>query len=295
MRTKSNLILILFVILCQFIYGQIEQIETKKKTAVIDNLIINESFERIPLLKIFDAESDIPLEETVAVESFLEDLDIKHRHFEYIPKGYAFGYDNSIKADGEAKATPANDLICNSFNLQLNGSCLVNNTLVQAGSDYFGGCIANGSPSVFYSFSPTGTNNMITITMSNFDNYGRQLYFMLLRGSCLSPEIVSAYCTTTPYSSSGTVQQIYYNLEAGITYYVMIASQPGVGNQFNFDICGLQGIAPPLIIGPEQDCTGAIPVCDYLYVQENSYTGIGNTSDLIYGTTCLIGGESNSV
>jgi hypothetical protein len=172
---------------------------------------------------------------------------------------------------------------------------LVNNTLVQAGSDYFGGCIPNGSPSVFYSFSPTGTNNMITITMSNFDNYGRQLYFMLLRGSCLSPEIVSAYCTTTPYSSSGTVQQIYYNLEAGITYYVMIASQPGVGNQFNFDICGLQGIAPPLIIGPEQDCTGAIPVCDYLYVQENSYTGIGNTSDLIYGTTCLIGGESNSV
>lgn len=295
MRTKSNLILILFVLLCQLIYGQIEQIETKKKTATIENLLINESFERTSLLKIFDAETNIPVQETVAVESFIEDFDKKPEQSAYIPKGNAFGYDNSITADGEAKAAPANDLICNAFTLPLNGSCLTNNTLKQSGSDYFGGCIPNGSTSVFYTFSPTATNNMVTITMSNFDNYGRQLYFMLLRGSCLSPEIVSVYCTYTPYSSSGTIQQVFYNLEAGINYYVMIASQPGVGNQFDFTICGLQGIAPPLITGPEQDCAGAIPVCDYIYVQENSYTGVGNVTDLISSTTCLIGGESNSV
>lgn len=295
MKTKLNLILILFVLFCQLIYGQIEQIETKMKTAVIENLLINETSERTPLLKILDAETNIPVQEAVDVESVLEAFDKKPKQSEYIPKGYAFGYDNSIKADGEAKAAPANDWICNAFNLPLNGSCLVNNTVVQAGSDYFGGCIPNGSPSVFYTFSPTGTNNMITITMSNFNNYGRQLYFMLLKGSCLSPVLVSAYCTFTPSSSSGTVQQIFYNLEAGVTYYVMIASQPGVGNQFNYDICGLQGIAPPLITGPEQDCAGAIPVCDYIYIQENAYTGVGNVSDLIPNTTCLIGGESNSV
>ena len=295
MKTKLNLILILFVLFCQLIYGQIEQIETKMKTAVIENLLINETSERTPLLKILDAETNIPVQEAVDVESILEAFDKKPKQSEYIPKGYAFGYDNSIKADGEAKAAPANDWICNAFNLPLNGSCLVNNTVVQAGSDYFGGCIPNGSPSVFYTFSPTGTNNMITITMSNFNNYGRQLYFMLLKGSCLSPVLVSAYCTFTPSSSSGTVQQIFYNLEAGVTYYVMIASQPGVGNQFNYDICGLQGIAPPLITGPEQDCAGAIPVCDYIYIQENAYTGVGNVSNLIPNTTCLIGGESNSV
>ena len=47
----------------------------------------------------------------------------------------------------------------------------------------------------------------------------------------------------------------------------------------------------------EQDCTHAIPVCQSSYFQANSYSSYGTQQELAYpGTTsCLIGGEENSV
>lgn len=212
-------------------------------------------------------------------------------------KGNDFGYDDSQRGGSNGtKAAPANDDICDAFSLPLDGSCLNNNTNVQSTSDYFGGCIPNGSTSVFYEFTPTGTNNMITITMSDFSDLGRQLYFMFFEGPCTAPTVISAYCTNTPYSSGGTVEQSFYNLVAGTTYYVMIATQPGVGNQVStYDICGQEMITPPLITGPAQDCYGAIPVCDISYAQSYSYTGVGSSDELNKGATCLYGGESNSV
>lgn len=49
---------------------------------------------------------------------------------------------------------------------------------------------------------------------------------------------------------------------------------------------------------PEQDCTNAIPVCQSSYFQANSYVNVGQ-QELTYGpggnTSCLIGGEENSV
>ena len=47
----------------------------------------------------------------------------------------------------------------------------------------------------------------------------------------------------------------------------------------------------------EQDCMGAIPVCQNTYVQNTSYTGIGFIDELQYPTTtsCLQSGEQNSV
>lgn len=46
---------------------------------------------------------------------------------------------------------------------------------------------------------------------------------------------------------------------------------------------------------PEQDCSGAIPVCQNVYIQPNSYTGEG-TQELLFGnSSCLIQGEENSV
>lgn len=46
---------------------------------------------------------------------------------------------------------------------------------------------------------------------------------------------------------------------------------------------------------PEQDCSGAIPVCQNVFVQPNSYSGEG-TQELTFGnSSCLTQGEENSV
>ncbi len=54
------------------------------------------------------------------------------------------------------------------------------------------------------------------------------------------------------------------------------------------------GTAPQLLItGVEQDCSGAIGVCNVSYAEANSYTGFGLTQEV--NSTCLLGGETNSV
>ena len=47
----------------------------------------------------------------------------------------------------------------------------------------------------------------------------------------------------------------------------------------------------------EQDCNGAIPVCQNTYVQNSSYVGNGFLDELVYpnNTSCLQSGEQNSV
>src|ERR1700751_6397991 len=46
--------------------------------------------------------------------------------------------------------------------------------------------------------------------------------------------------------------------------------------------------------GPEQNCAGAIPVCQQSYTQNTSYTGHGSVQEL-NGSTCLASQETNSV
>ena len=45
--------------------------------------------------------------------------------------------------------------------------------------------------------------------------------------------------------------------------------------------------------GPEQDCDGAIAVCQQTYTEPNSYTGYGNVQEVY--STCLLNGEQYSV
>jgi gliding motility-associated-like protein len=47
------------------------------------------------------------------------------------------------------------------------------------------------------------------------------------------------------------------------------------------------------VTGPEQDCSGAIEVCQSTYVQTNSYTGFGSIREV--NNTCLASGERQSV
>ncbi len=49
------------------------------------------------------------------------------------------------------------------------------------------------------------------------------------------------------------------------------------------------------VTGPEQDCDDAIAVCQTLYVQNQSYQGIGQVDDLIGTVSCLDNNENNSV
>jgi Secretion system C-terminal sorting domain len=49
------------------------------------------------------------------------------------------------------------------------------------------------------------------------------------------------------------------------------------------------------VTGPEQDCDGAITVCNNNYQQAMSYMGAGNVVAPAAGTTCLGTGETNSV
>jgi len=49
------------------------------------------------------------------------------------------------------------------------------------------------------------------------------------------------------------------------------------------------------VTGPEQDCDDAIAVCQTVYVQNQSYQGVGNVNDLPDGSSCLENEENNSV
>ncbi len=208
-------------------------------------------------------------------------IDLKGLTLEYAPASAPKG----------VTAVPGNDLICNASVLPVNGTCLTSQTTIDATSDYSGGCIPSGSVTVFYKFTITGTNNMMTVALDNFPDIGRQVYFYLMNGDCASPTAIRAECGT----SINPLTQKFYNLSAG-TYYLMIGTQPGASYQLNsFRICGTQSVAPTRITGPEQDCAGATPVCDVTYVQNISYTGYGSYQEINYGSTCLTGGESNSV
>ena len=112
-------------------------------------------------------------------------------------------------------------------------------------------------------------------------------------GICTNPSGISTQCETA--SGSGPLTFEFYNMAAG-TYFLMVSTNPGVGNILtNFDICGTQSLAPPLAVGPEQDCYGALPVCNQIYTQNLSYSGFWDTDEIPDGTTCLYSGENNSV
>lgn len=46
---------------------------------------------------------------------------------------------------------------------------------------------------------------------------------------------------------------------------------------------------------PQQDCFGALPVCQTVSTQTNSYNGVGTVNELYNTNSCLFNGENNSV
>ncbi len=86
-------------------------------------------------------------------------------------------------------------------------------------------------------------------------------------------------------------QNFFFTVTAGQTYFLMIDSWSPPTCHPAYDLY----IGPPLPPN-NQDCLGAIPVCQSQYVQNNSYTGEGNIPNEIDNiNSCLASGELNDV
>lgn len=195
---------------------------------------------------------------------------------------------------GTPKSILGADGICSATVIPVNGTCVDNNTNVGSTPDYYGGCIQSGRSSVWFQFTVTIPNDWVNISFNDLAPASREMQVMLFQGLCTDPTAIAAFCETAPVAPQ-LLTFDFYNLAAGI-YYLMVSSNPGAGNELTrFDICVTQGIAPPLISGPPQDCDGAIAVCSNDYIQATSYSGWGNFDELPNYTTCLAGGENNSV
>jgi hypothetical protein len=194
----------------------------------------------------------------------------------------------------EMMAAPANDAICSAISLAVNGACQNGQTNIDATSDYYGGCVSSSYVSVWYSFVLTGSNNQITFTFQlpgtlggTSLGQGGNVSMYLMDGACTSPSGIRTICQSaaTPFK--------FDNLAIGVTYYVMVATPANATG--NFNICATQGVETPgLQTGPEQNCSGAISLCNATYSFSGSYSGEGGI-DEVSTSSCLSSGETNSV
>lgn len=188
---------------------------------------------------------------------------------------------------------PGNDDICSAVTLPVDGSCATSQTNASSTSDYYGGCVLSTDRTVWYKFTITGFNNTIDITFTTPGGLGGtsigqggNIYTFLMDGTCTVPGGISTICALP------STHFIWYNLTAG-TYYLLVATTNA--NTGNFDICATQSVAATgNQTGPEQDCLGAIPLCNSTYTFAGSYLGEGSVQE-VSTSSCLSGGETNSV
>ncbi|NBV14652.1 MAG: hypothetical protein EBS07_11375, partial [Sphingobacteriia bacterium] len=130
----------------------------------------------------------------------------------------------------------------------------------------------------------TPTAGPVQITLSSLStSVGIFLY-----DNC--PDVPGTNCVGNSTTFSGN-QQINFTATAGGTYFLTVDSWPGVTCHPAYDLY----IGPPLPPN-NQDCLGAIPLCQPTYNQPNSFSGEGNVINEIDNTTsCLGSGELNDV
>lgn len=147
------------------------------------------------------------------------------------------------------------------------------------------GCFGTADDDVWYSFVATSTSH--TIDLQNVAGSTTDLYHSVYSGTCGVPG--AALVCSDPNSSSLT------GLTIGNTYYVRVFSWTSTAGQTStFDIC--IGTPPPPAPPNNQDCLGAIPICNSTYSTAIAYSGTGNiTGEINSGTSCLLSGEKNDV
>jgi hypothetical protein len=236
------------------------------------------------------------------ISSLIEDTVVVKLPKKKLPKKTIGFAPNTTGLNRGVSAPPANDLPCNATTIPLptNGtsSCVTQTGgNADATSDYYGGCIQPNHNSVWYKFEITAGNDYLTAQLNPLGANGKEIEALLISGNCTgspagyfvgTPSLIDDHCALSPFTFE------FWDLTPG-WYYLMFSTQPGSNLLSNFEICFTQSPEPEFVTGPEQDCFGAIPVCDMSYTQVNSYTGYWDTDEIPNGVNCLEGGEHNSV
>jgi len=166
------------------------------------------------------------------------------------------------------------------FNLTGQSTCgSVNNyTTICGNSTYAGG------EDLVYAFTPA-TTGVTTITVTGGSYVG-----LFVVSGCPSG---ASTCVgqSTGFSSPRTV---VINVTAGQTYYIIVDSWPAPACNNGLTVSGTAVGPPP--VPNNQDCLGAIPVCNSTYSTAASYVGTGNyLNEINSGISCLGSGEMNDV
>ncbi len=195
-----------------------------------------------------------------------------------------------------ASGSPINDTLCGAQTIPTNGTCLTGQTNVCSNnSEHFGGCMGAGTNVVWYRFTTAAAaSNMVEITLSNYDFTGN--VEMLLIAGQLTPTIDcnvrSEFLAGTQCGSPADTFS-FDRLGDSLVYYLAVGTLDG--EEGDFDICLTEGTVPPGVrVGPEQDCDGAISLCNSSYTQTDSYLGFG-TQEITTGSTCIGTNETNSL
>lgn len=133
-----------------------------------------------------------------------------------------------------------------------------------------------------YAFTPTTTGPLMFQLTTTSNSTG-----MFLFDGCPN---TAPNCLANSESFAGG-GSFMFTVTAGQTYFIMIDSWSPPTCHPLYDLY----IGPPLPPN-NQDCLGAIPVCQSTYTQNNSYNGEGNIPNEIDNTnSCLGSGELNDV
>ncbi len=192
---------------------------------------------------------------------------------------------------------PANDSICAATIIPVDSTCLTGQSNECANrSEVFGGCFSAANSTIWYRFTMSNaTANQMDVFINNhtFDGDVSAIVMGVPAGTpCAQVSTIGLnYGTVCQHPDSGAFT--FDQLSDTIDYYLGIGS-PST-DEGTFEICLQEGTKPPgTIVGPEQDCSGAISLCSSSWTQTESYIGAG-IQELVDGTTCIGTEETNSL
>jgi len=153
---------------------------------------------------------------------------------------------------------------------------------------------------VFYTFTtdPAGSTVVLDMTFNCGGSNLQTAIFDVPPLPCDNANLWSnsLFCiesTSSPYTINAT------GLLPNTLYYIIIDQWPGSPCNFTMNISGNGGcyVCPSDPGGTaEQDCINAVPICEYQYCQQNSYSGAGaDPNEINSANSCLLSGEVNDV
>ncbi|MFA4852677.1 MAG: hypothetical protein WC599_09185, partial [Bacteroidales bacterium] len=181
---------------------------------------------------------------------------------------------------------PANDECAGAVSLIPGAACVATAGNILNATQSMPGCLGTANDDVWYSFVAANTSQNITVTPSaSFDPV-----VQVFSGTCAS--LTSLSCNDATFLTGTTGTMNVTGLTVGQTYYYRIYDYySGVPATTTFTTC----ITNPGVPN-NQDCLGAIPICNSTYSTAIAYSGTGNILNEIDPIpSCLGAGEKNDV